>query len=159
MQLRLAPLATFGWVLVGTTTSALTHLLAAAERWQYPPGGALGRAIGEAFQITSDEVLTWNQIAETLATAAGAEFRPAHIASDAIARELPEHGPALLGDKAHSVIFDNSKVKSLVPEFRAVIPFWRGAREMVAWHDADASRRVVSAELDAAFDRLVERYA
>ena len=68
-------------------------------------------------------------------------------------------GPGLLGDKAHSVIFDNSKVKSLVPEFRAVIPYWRGARETIAWHDADASRQVVDAELDAAFDRLVERYA
>lgn len=123
--------------------------------------GLLGndRALGEAFQITSDEVLTWNQIAESLATAAGAEFRPAHIASDAIARELPEHGPGLLGDKAHSVIFDNSKVKSLVPEFRAVIPYWRGARETIAWHDADPSRQVVDSELDAAFDRLVERYA
>ncbi|GAA1747117.1 NAD-dependent epimerase/dehydratase family protein [Agromyces humatus] len=123
--------------------------------------GLLGNegALGEAFQITSDEVLTWNQIASALAAAAGAEFRPAHIASDAIARELPELGAGLLGDKAHSVIFDNSKVKALVPEFRAVIPYWRGAREMIAWHDADPSRQVVDAELDAAFDRLVQRYA
>ncbi|MCD2443721.1 NAD-dependent epimerase/dehydratase family protein [Agromyces sp. SYSU K20354] len=123
--------------------------------------GLLGndRAVGEVFQITSDEVLTWNQIAETIATAAGAEFRPAHIASDAIARELPDLGPGLLGDKAHSVIFDNSKVKSLVPEFRPAIPYWRGAREMIAWHDADPSRRVVDTALDADFDRLVERYA
>ena len=122
--------------------------------------GLLGndRAIGEAFHITSDEALTWNQISGRSRTAAGAS--PAvHVASDAIARELPEHGPGLLGDKSHSVIFDNSKVKALVPEFRAVIPFWRGAREMVAWHDVDASRRVVDGELDAAFDRLVERYA
>ena len=63
-----------------------------------------------------------------------------------------------MGDKSHSVIFDNTKVKSLVPEYRAVIPFWRGAREIVEWHDADASRRTVDAELDAAFDRLIERY-
>ena len=56
------------------------------------------------------------------------------------------------------MIFDNSKVKALVPEYRAVIPFWRGASEIVDWHDADASRRTIDAELDAAFDRLVERY-
>ena len=112
----------------GTSLWTMTHTRDFAVAFV----GLLGndRAIGEAFQITSDEVLTWNQIAETLATAAGAEFTPAHIASDAIARELPEHGPGLLGDKAHSVIFDNSKVKALVPEFRAVIPFWRGAREI-----------------------------
>jgi len=141
----------------GTSLWTLTHTRDFAVAFV----GLLGndRAIGEAFQITSDEVLTWNQITEMLATAAGAEFRPAHIASDAIARELPEHGPGLLGDKAHSVIFDNGKVKALVPEFRAVIPFWRGAREMIAWHDADASRRAVDVEVDAAFDRLVERYA
>ena len=63
-----------------------------------------------------------------------------------------------VGDKAHSVIFDNTKVKSLVPEYRAVIPFWRGAHEIVDWHDADASRREVDSELDAAFDRLIDRH-
>ena len=56
------------------------------------------------------------------------------------------------------MIFDNTKVKALVPEYRAVIPFWRGAHEIVEWHDADASRRKVDADLDAAFDRLVERH-
>lgn len=122
--------------------------------------GLLGnyRAVGEAFHITSDEVLTWDRITEELARAAGAEFRPVHVASEAIGRELPEHGPGLVGDKAHSVIFDNAKVKALVPEYLAVIPFWRGAQEIVEWHDADVSRRIVDPQLDAAFDRLVERY-
>lgn len=140
----------------GTSLWTMTHTRDFAMAFV----GLLGndRAIGEAFHITSDEVLTWNRITEQLADAAGAEFRPVHIASDTIARELPEHGPGLVGDKAHSVIFDNRKVKSLVPEYRAVIPFWRGAREIVEWHDADASRRVVDPSLDAAFDRLVDRY-
>jgi nucleoside-diphosphate-sugar epimerase len=122
--------------------------------------GLLGndRALGEAFHITSDEVLTWNQITELLAHAAGAELRPVHIASEAIARELPAHGAGLVGDKSHSVVFDNTKVKSLVPEYRAVIPFWQGAREIIDWHDADASRRIVDPEIEAGFDRLVERY-
>lgn len=140
----------------GTSLWTLTH----TRDFAIALVGLLGndRALGEAFQITSDEVLTWNQITELLAQAAGAELRPVHIASEAIARELPEHGPGLVGDKAHSVIFDNAKVKSLVPEYRAVTPFWQGAHEMIEWHDADASRRVVDPELDAAFDRLIERY-
>jgi nucleoside-diphosphate-sugar epimerase len=140
----------------GTSLWTLTHTRDFAVAFT----GLLGndRAIGEAFHITSDEVLTWNQIGAALARAAGAEFRPVHVASEAIARELPELGAGLLGDKAHSVIFDNRKVKSLVPEYTAVIPFWRGAHEIVEWHDADASRREVDGRLDAAFDRLVERY-
>ena len=81
-----------------------------------------------------------------------------HIASEAIARELPEDGPGLVGDKAHSVIFDNTKVKALVPEYRAIIPFWRGAQEIVDWHDAEPSRRRSMPTLDAAFDRLVARH-
>lgn len=122
--------------------------------------GLLGndRAIGEAFHITSDEVLTWNQITDLLAHAAGTTASVVHIASESIARELPEHGPGLLGDKAHSVIFDNSKVKSLVPEYRAITRFWQGAREIAEWHDADTSRRVADPLLDAAFDRLVARF-
>lgn len=140
----------------GTSLWTMTHTRDFAVAFT----GLLGndRAIGDAYQITSDEVLTWNQITELLARAAGAECRPVHVASDAIARELPEHGAGLVGDKAHSVIFDNSKVKSLVPEYRAVIPFWRGAEEIIDWHDGDPSRQVVDAELDAAFDRLIERF-
>ncbi|HZW41750.1 MAG TPA: NAD-dependent epimerase/dehydratase family protein, partial [Agromyces sp.] len=140
----------------GTSLWTMTHTRDFAVAFV----GLLGndRAVGDAFQITSDEVLTWNQITGLLAHAAGAEFRPVHVASEAIARELPDEGPGLVGDKSHSVIFDNTKVKSLVPEYRAVIPFWRGAREIVEWHDADASRRIVDAELDAAFDRLIERH-
>ena len=140
----------------GTSLWTLTHSRDFAVAFT----GLLGndRAVGEAFQITSDEVLTWNHITGLLAQAAGAEFHPVHVASDAIARELPDEGPGLLGDKAHSVIFDNRKVKALVPEYRAVIPFWRGAHEIIEWHDADASRRRVDPALDAAFDRLVARH-
>jgi nucleoside-diphosphate-sugar epimerase len=140
----------------GTSLWTLTHCRDFAVAFT----GLLGndRAVGEAFQITSDEVLTWNHITGLLAQAAGAEFHPVHVASEAIARELPDEGPGLLGDKAHSVIFDNRKVKALVPEYRAVIPFWRGAHEIIEWHDADASRRRVDPALDAAFDRLVARH-
>ena len=141
----------------GTSLWTLTHTRDFAVAFT----GLLGneRAVGEAFHITSDEVLTWNQIGEALARAAGAEFRPMHVASQAIARELPEDGPGLLGDKAHSVIFDNSKVKALVPDYVATVPFAAGAREIVEWHDADESRRTVDAELDEALDALISRHA
>lgn len=141
----------------GTSLWTLTHSRDFAKAFV----GLLGHpaAIGDSFQITSDESPTWNAIAATLGRAAGAEPRIAHVASDAIARELPEWGPGLLGDKAHSVVFDNSKVKALVPDYVATTPFARGAEEIIAWYDADESRRVVDHELDAALDRIVARYA
>ena len=115
-------------------------------------------AIGDTFQITSDEVLTWNAIAHMLADAAGAEADIVHVASDQIAKAIPAWGPGLLGDKAHSVMFDNTKVKSVVPDYVATVPFAAGAREIVDWYDADPSRRQVDAELDRAIDGLVERF-
>ncbi|MCW6003779.1 NAD-dependent epimerase/dehydratase family protein [Micromonospora sp. CPCC 205371] len=113
------------------------------------------RTIGEAFHITSGDVLTWNQIAETLAAALGVEPRIVHVPSDAIAAADPEWGAALLGDKAHSLIFDNAKLRSVVPDFIATIPFERGAREIVAWHEADPARQVVDERFDTLMDRLV----
>jgi nucleoside-diphosphate-sugar epimerase len=116
------------------------------------------RTLGEAFHITSDDVLTWDQIAHALARAAGVEARIVHVPSDVIAREHPEWGPGLLGDKAHSSVFDNSKLRSVVPDFVATIPFEQGAREIVEWYDGDASRRTVDPKADAVIDRLVERF-
>jgi nucleoside-diphosphate-sugar epimerase len=115
-------------------------------------------AIGEAFHITSDEVLTWNQIAETFASALGVEVRIVHVPSDAIAAADPRWGAGLIGDKAHSMVFDNSKLRGLVPDFVATVPFHRGAREIVAWHDEDPDRQHVDSALDALMDRLVEAY-
>jgi nucleoside-diphosphate-sugar epimerase len=112
------------------------------------------QAIGDTFHITSDEVLTWNDITLTLAAAAGVEPRIVHVASERIAVELPEWGPGLIGDKANSVVFDNSKIKSIVPGWNATIPFWQGAREIIDWYDQDESRRVVDPAIDAALARL-----
>ncbi len=116
------------------------------------------RTIGEAFHITSDDVLTWNQIAETLAAAAGVTARLVHVPSDTIAAADPEWGAGLLGDKAHSMVFDNSKLRSVVPGYRAEIPFEAGAREIIAWHDEDPSRQEVDGRLDALMDKLVDTY-
>lgn len=116
------------------------------------------RTLGEAFHITSDDVLTWDQIVRALATAAGVEPRIVHVPSDAIAAADPEWGAGLLGDKAHSMVFDTTKLRRLVPEFATTIRFEQGAREIVDWFDADPARRVVDARLDAVMDDLVARF-
>jgi nucleoside-diphosphate-sugar epimerase len=122
--------------------------------------GLLGhpQAIGDSFQITSDEWLTWNQIYHLMAAAAGVEPILLHIASDTIAALDPELGASLLGDRANSVIFDNTKVKSLVPDYVAAIPFATGARQIVDWYDADPARCVIDADLNATFDKLVSTF-
>ena len=124
--------------------------------------GLLGnpRALGEAYHITSDDVLTWNQIAELLADAAGVQPNIVHVPSEVINRYDPEWGAGLLGDKAHSVIFDNSKIKRMVPGFRAEIPFQQGAREIVDWYLADEARQqaAFSPEHDAMIDRILADY-
>ncbi|CAM3801486.1 SDR family oxidoreductase [Deinococcus frigens] len=119
--------------------------------------GLLGRpaVIGEAVQITGDEWLTWNQIFEHVAHAAGTKAQIVHVPSEVIAAFAPGWGAGLLGDKAHNAVFDNTKIKRLVPEFRATIPFARGVQEVLAWYDADPARQVVDAELDRLMDEII----
>lgn len=123
--------------------------------------GLLGNnhAIGETFHITSDELLTWNQIFAIVARAAGVTADIIHIPSDFINQFDPVWGAGLLGDKMHSMIFDNSKIKRAVPDFVAAIPFVRGAAEIMAWYDADPARQVVNVELDRRMDEIVAAYA
>jgi nucleoside-diphosphate-sugar epimerase len=120
--------------------------------------GLLGNphAIGQSFHITSDEWLSWNQIYEIVAHAAGIEPHLVHVPSDLIAAYDAEWGASLLGDKAHSMIFDNSKIRRLVPDFRPAIPFWQGAQEIIAWYDADPSRQKVDPFVDKLQDQLIE---
>ncbi|NQX13385.1 SDR family oxidoreductase [Microbacteriaceae bacterium VKM Ac-2855] len=115
-------------------------------------------AIGEAFHITGDEAPTWNRIYQDFARAAGVEARLVHVTSDAIAAADPELGAGLLGDKAHSMVFDNSKIRSIVPHFAAAVPFAVGAGEVVAWHDADPARQQVDDRMNRLFDSLIETY-
>ncbi len=117
------------------------------------------RTLGEAFHITSDDVLTWDQIAHTLAAALGVTPRIVHVPSDAIAAADPDWGAGLLGDKAHSMVFDNTKIRRLVPGWRAVIPFERGAREIAGWYLADPARQVTDQALDAVMDKLAATWS
>ncbi|MCU1529861.1 MAG: NAD-dependent dehydratase, partial [Frondihabitans sp.] len=138
----------------GTSLWTLTHHTDFAKAFV----GLLGlpAAVGEVFHITSDEALPWNAIYTTLAAAAGVDDpRLIHVASESVAAVEPEWGPGILGDKAHSVVFDNTKVKAFVPGFVATIPWQVGAREIVEWYDGDAARREVDPKANAAFERLI----
>ncbi|MEW2274673.1 NAD-dependent epimerase/dehydratase family protein [Streptomyces griseofuscus] len=116
-------------------------------------------ALGETFHITGDEVLSWDEIYRTVAEAAGVdEPRLVHVPSDAIAAADPAWGEELLGDKAHSMVFDNAKIRRLVPEFTASVPFAQGAREIVTWYDEDPARRVVDSRREAIMERLIEAH-
>jgi nucleoside-diphosphate-sugar epimerase len=119
--------------------------------------GLLGNpaAIGESFHITSDEVLSWNQIYTLVAQAAGVEPEMVHVPSELIAKYDPEWGSSLLGDKAHSMIFDNRKIRQLVPQFQPAIPFQQGVKEIIAWYDEDVSRQVIEPYIDELQDRLI----
>mgnify|MGYP006277606069 FL=1 len=140
----------------GTSIWTLTHHQDFAKAFVR----LLGRpqAIGEAFHITSDEWLTWTQIYELLAEAAGAELNPVYIPSTLINAYDSELGAGLLGDKMHSMMFDNEKIKKLVPDFTCDIPFARGAKEIIDWYDADATRQIINPEYNRITDRILSAY-
>ena len=123
--------------------------------------GLLGneRALGEAFHITSDEVLTWNQIYQHIAEALGVEARIVHIPSDFIARVAPQLAGSLLGDKTWSVVFDNSKIKEFVPDFQATVTLRDGIRRTLDWFAADEGRRRADESVHTEMDRILRVYA
>ena len=141
----------------GTSLWTMTHTTDFAKGLV----GLLGHsgAIGQAFHITSDEVLTWNQIYRMVAAAAGAPApRLVHVASDFLTACLPEFAGGLHGDKAHSVFFDNTKIKRFVPEFVATTPFHTGMARSIAWFDADPARQEIDAAAEAGWDKLIAGY-
>lgn len=115
-------------------------------------------AIGEAFQITSDESVTWNQIYQSVADALGVELKPYYVASDLLDALAPyDFKGGLIGDKANSVVFDNSKLKKAVPGFVATIRMEQGIRKTVEYMLAHAETQVEDLEFDAWCDKVIER--
>lgn len=137
----------------GTSVWTLTH----AEDFARGFTGLLGNsaAIGEDFHITSDEFLTWDTIYQLTAEAAGCEAHIVHVTSDRICAMDPDYTGTLLGDKSVSAIFDNSKVKRLVPDFRPEIPYREGIKKTLAWFEADPARQLVDPATDAFIERLI----
>jgi nucleoside-diphosphate-sugar epimerase len=122
--------------------------------------GLLGKpeAINEAFQITSDEWLSWNNIYTTLAGELGVEPRLIHVPSDVIARYDREIGDGLLGDKAHSMIFDNTKIKQFVPDFNPQISFRQGAKEIVKWHEENPMPEKYDEHINTLMEKIIRDF-
>lgn len=116
------------------------------------------KSIGEAFHITSDEVLTWDEIYKAIGRAAGVEPNLIHITSDFIVSKAPELTGALLGDKTYSIVMDNSKIKSFVPGFKAVIPFAEGIKKTVEYYLKHPELCTVDNEWDNLMDKIIAAY-
>jgi nucleoside-diphosphate-sugar epimerase len=141
----------------GTSLWTITHNTDFAQGI----AGLLGNpaTIGQAFHITSDEVLTWNQIFQLTAEAAGVASPDfVHIPSEFLAACVPAVEGTLLGDKAVSVVFDNSKLKRFVPGFQARTSFAAGIRQTIAWFDANPERKVIDEPTNARWDKLTAAY-
>ena len=141
----------------GTSLWTLTH----AEDFASGFTALLGNreAIGEAFHITSDEVLTWDQITYTIAGKAGVKPDIAHIASDFICFHEPEYTGGLLGDKAVSVVFDNSKIKKFAPGFSAKIPFSEGIGRSIEWFRSHPELCGIDENFNHFCDKLIDAYS
>jgi nucleoside-diphosphate-sugar epimerase len=122
--------------------------------------GLLGndKAIGEAFQITSDEVLSWDQIHLEAYHALGLEPNLLHIPSDLIAVYDPDSLGSLVGDKANSVVFDNSKVKRFVPDYSCEVNWAEGVRRSLSWFDAHPEFQTIDHEMNTVWDRIISSY-
>ena len=137
----------------GTSLWTVTH----ADDFAKGLVGLLGNgaALGHAFHITSDEVLTWDRIYATIAEAAGVPPRLVHIPTELLAARNERWRDSLLGDKAHSAAFDNAKIKRFVPDFAATIPFHVGVRRTLAWFEAEPARCRVVPEIDGQMDEAI----
>lgn len=140
----------------GTSLWTLTH----SSDFALGFNGLLGHplSIGHAIQITSDEVFTWNQIHEIVAEAAGTELNAVHIPTDFISKIAPGEKDGLWGDKSHSAVFDNTKIKRLVPGFTCRIPFKEGIKKTLAWFESDPKRSIINENTNQMMDRIIEAY-
>ena len=122
--------------------------------------GLLGnqKAIGEAFQITSDQVLSWDQIHLEVYQALGLEPNVVHIPSDLIAAYWPPATGSLIGDKSNSVVFDNSKIKRFVPDYLCEVDWAEGVRRSLAWFEAHPEFQTIDREMNSLWDQMISSY-
>lgn len=139
----------------GTSLWTMTHNSDFAKAFVGLIGNA--HAIGEAFQITSDETLTWNQIYKAIADALGVELKPYHVSSDFLAAVSDyDLCGSLIGDKANSVVFDNSKLKRAVPDFVPTVRFDQGVKKTIDYVLSHKECQVEDPEFDAWCDKVIE---
>ena len=115
-------------------------------------------AVGEDFHITSDEALTWDNIHKIIARGLGVEPKIVHIPSDFISKFSPNKGASLLGDKAYSTVFDNSKIKRFVPGYQPAIPFQTGIQESLAWYEAHPEAKGMDPQVDAEIEQILSAW-
>ncbi|MDR0599184.1 MAG: SDR family oxidoreductase [Treponema sp.] len=139
----------------GTSLWTMTHNSDFARAFTGLMGNS--RALGEAVQITSDETLCWNQIYQAIAGALGKPLKAVHVSSEFLAQAGPDYDflGGLTGDKAVSVVFDNAKLKRLVPGFSAQIRFDQGIRGTMAYLLAHPELQTADPEFDAFCDRVI----
>jgi nucleoside-diphosphate-sugar epimerase len=140
----------------GTSLWTMTHNTDFARAFIGLMGNA--RALGHSVHITSDEVLTWDQITRAIGKAAGVEPKITHVASELIAAFDPDSLGSLLGDKSHCAVFDNSKIKSLVPGFTATVSFAEGVRQSVQWFEGHPDRCTIDDAFNSASDRILHAH-
>jgi len=116
------------------------------------------KSLVETFHITSDEILSWNRIYEIMSHQMDVNPEYVFVPSNIIAKYNKEIGASLLGDKSHSMIFDNSKIKRIVPDFSANISFQEGAKEIINWY-SKTENQVVNKDLDNLFDKIIKDYS
>ena len=140
----------------GTSLWTVTH----ADDFAKGFVGLLGLwpAVGHAFHITSDEILSWNMIYKILATSLDREANVVHIASDFICKIEPSFTGSLLADKAESVIFDNTKIKTFVPAYKATIPFSEGIKRTLQWLDDNPEKKIINPETNTQIENILRAY-
>lgn len=113
------------------------------------------KAIGEAFHITSDEVLNWNQIFLEVYEALGAKPNVVHIPSDLIVAHNPDQLGSLIGDKIHSIVFDNTKIKHQVPDFVCEVTWAEGVHRSLAWFEAHPEFQTIDDAMNSKWDQII----
>ena len=138
----------------GTALWPMTHSIDFAKAFT----GLMGniKAIGESVHITTDEALTWNQIYKSIGNAIGAEPKLFHVASDFIVSVRDSYSGPLLGDKSANILYDNSKIKRLVPGFTATIRFDEGARMAADYYLNDPAAQIPDPDFDKFTDAIIE---
>lgn len=140
----------------GTSLWSMTHNTDFAKGMV----GLFGKlqTLGHAFHITTDEVLSWNQILEIIAKTVGIEPKVVHVSSDFIAEFIPGARGDLLGDKAVSIVYDNTKIKRFVPGFTATTSFEEGVAKAYKWFEEHPEACTIDDELNEQLDRIIDAY-
>jgi nucleoside-diphosphate-sugar epimerase len=116
------------------------------------------KALNDHFHITSDEVHTWDQIYRIIGEVVGKEPNLIHIPSDFIYEHEPEWGVGLIGDKARSAVFDNTKIKSVVPGWKALKSFREGISESISWFESEPNRMIPDPDIEKRTENLINKY-